>query len=209
MAQRPGPVEFPQPLLAALQAAYATPQRSYHDYAHVQAVLRHYAAVAADPGWAQPREVRLAVLYHDAVYTAGRSNNEARSARLVREHGARWLPDAGIDIDRVAELIELTARHGRLSPSDLDGDPHPDDARHFLDCDMAILGAPTAEFDAYDRGIAREYRGVMPDWLFRRNRRRFLRGLLERERIFLSDFFHRRLDVAARANLRRVLGDAG
>jgi len=30
--------------------------------------------------------------------------------------------------------------------------------------------------------------------------------LLARERIFLSDFFHQRLDAAARDNLRRALG---
>ena len=56
-------------------------------------VLRHYDAVAAGPGWAQPAEVRLAVLYHDAIYEAGRRDNEARSAELAVAHIARWLPD--------------------------------------------------------------------------------------------------------------------
>ena len=73
---------------------------------------------------------------------------------------------------------------------------------------MAILGADAATFDAYDRAIAEEYRGRVPGWLYRINRRRFLRGLLGRERIYLSTFFHERLDLAARANLRRVLGNA-
>jgi predicted metal-dependent HD superfamily phosphohydrolase len=45
----------------------------------------------------------------------------------------------------------------------------------------------------------------MPGWLFQFNRRRFLRGLLARERIFLSPWFHQHLDAAARANLKRVL----
>ena len=79
------------------------------------------------------------------------------------------------------------------------------DAALFLDCDMAILGAGPAVFDAYDRGIAAEYRGKVPGWLFRLNRRRFLKGLLARERIFLSDFFHARLDAQARINLRRAV----
>ena len=194
------PLVLPPAQQAALEAAYATPPRAYHDFAHVAAVLRHYRDVAAGPGWRQPAEVWLAVLYHDAVYEPGQGDNEARSALLAREHMARWLPDAGIDVDRVAQLVELTARHGQLQPDDVDGD-----AALFLDCDMAILGAPPAAFDAYDHGIAAEYRGRVPAFVYRLNRRRFLKALLARERIFLSDFFHARLDAQARANLRRAL----
>lgn len=199
------PLRLPDGQRLALEAAYATPQRTYHDYGHVRSVLRHYDDVAADAGWKQPVEVYLAVLYHDSIYEAGRSDNEERSAQLARDHIAQWLPDAGIDAGRVAFLVALTAGHGQLVASDLDDDAHPEDARRFLDCDMAILGALAAEFDAYDRGIAAEYRGRVPGWRFKRNRRRFLRALLGRERIFLSDYFHDRLDAAARTNLHRTL----
>jgi predicted metal-dependent HD superfamily phosphohydrolase len=185
---------------AALREAYATPPRAYHNFAHVKEVLRHYGEVASGPGWEQPEEVRLAVLYHDAIYEAGRKDNEARSAELALEHMARWLPDRSIDASRVAELINLTARHGALAPGDVDRD-----AALFLDCDMAILAADEATFAAYDRGIAAEYRGHVPTWLFRLNRRRFLKGLLAKERIFLSDWFHERLDANARINLRRAV----
>ena len=70
---------------------------------------------------------------------------------------------------------------------------------------MAILGAEPRAFDAYDRGIAEEYRGHIPGFLFRLNRKRFLKGLLARERIYLSDWFHQRYDAQARANLRRAI----
>ena len=110
-----------------------------------------------------------------------------------------------MDANRVAELIVFTARHGKFTPDDFAGDAVPADAMHFLDCDMAILGAEPAVFDAYDRGIAAEYRGHVPAWLFKLNRRRFLKALLARERIFLSDFFHQRLDAQARINLRRAV----
>jgi predicted metal-dependent HD superfamily phosphohydrolase len=201
------PLVLPPGQQASLEAAYAVPPRAYHDFHHVGEVLRHYQEVAAGPGWTQPREVALAVLYHDAIYEPGRSENEARSAQFAVEQIARWQPEAGIDAHRVAHLIELTARHGQFVPADFDGDPAPDDVRRFLDCDMAILGAEPAVFDAYDRGIAAEYRGTLPAWLFRLNRRRFLKALLARERIFLSDFFHARLDAQARANLRRAVNE--
>ena len=198
-------VALPALQLAEIEAAYATPPRAYHDFNHVCEVLRHVDDVAAGPGWVQPDEVRLAVLYHDAIYEAGRKDNETRSAEVALAGIARWLPDAGIDARRVAELIELTARHGSFAPEDFGNTAFADDTRHFLDSDMAILGAPPALFDAYDRAIAAEYRGHVPDWLFRINRRRFLKALLGRPRIFLSEFFHARYDAPARANLRRAI----
>jgi predicted metal-dependent HD superfamily phosphohydrolase len=72
---------------------------------------------------------------------------------------------------------------------------------------MAILGAAPEVFDAYDRGIAAEYRGRVPAWMFRLNRRRFLKTLLAKPRIYLSDFFHVRYDAQARANLRRAVNE--
>ena len=199
------PLILPSEQLAALEAAYATPPRAYHNWSHVSEVRRHFDAVAAGPGWSQPAEVQLAVLYHDAIYDAGRRDNEARSAELARGHIGRWLPASGVDAMRVVELINLTARHGQFTAGDFDADDAAADAMHFLDCDMAILGAAPAAFDAYDRGIAAEYRGHVPTWLYRLNRRRFLKALLARERIFLSDFFHVRLDAQARINLRRAV----
>lgn len=198
-------LSLPVAMIDALRSAYATPPRAYHHFGHVEAVLGHYGEVASGPGWAQPRETALAVLYHDAVYHAGAGDNEARSAELARQHIAHWLPHGAVDAGRVAELIVLTARHGRFAPADFGAGPIADDTRHFLDCDMAILGAPPETFDRYDRAIAEEYRGVAPAWLYRRKRRAFLRSLLERERIYLSDFFHARLDGAARANLTRAI----
>ena len=191
--------------LSAVEAAYASPPRAYHDFMHVREVLHHYADVAVGPGWTQPVEVYLAVLYHDAIYQPGRKDNEALSARFAMEQAAQWLPEHGIDLLRVAELINLTARHGQFSPADFGEDGFALDARHFLDCDMAILGAEPEAFDAYDRGIAEEYHGHIPGFLFRLNRKRFLKGLLARERIYLSDWFHQRYDAQARANLRRAI----
>lgn len=193
------PFDLPAAQLAEIELAHTRPARAYHNIGHVQALLHHFRDVENGPGWRQPREVALAVLYHDAIYEAGRADNESRSAQLAVEAIARWSPDQGIDAARVAELINLTARHGQLRADQLDAD-----AALFLDSDMAILGAPADVFDAYDRGIAQEYRDKVPGFLFRINRRRFLKGVLAQPRIFFSDFFHERYDAAARANLRRI-----
>ncbi len=184
----------------AIAAAYAAPPRAYHSLAHVREVIEHYRAAAIRPGWRQPREVYLAICYHDAIYVPGRTDNESLSANLARAHCAQFLSGQPIDVDRVAHLIELTARHGKLALTDLDAE-----AALFVDCDMAILGADAASFDRYDAAITEEYRGVVPGFVFRFKRRQFLRELLARPRIFLSDYGHARWDAQARLNFRRLL----
>jgi predicted metal-dependent HD superfamily phosphohydrolase len=171
--------------------AYATPPRAYHTLEHVLDVARQAYNVI----WLKPREVFCAVLFHDAVYEVGRSDNEARSAELA----ARVLQGL-VDVERVKELILLTARHGHLKPEDVDAE-----AALFLDCDMAILGASKAAFARYQQQIAQEYVPVIGEDAYRQGRQRFLQALLDQDRIFLSDFFHRRLNALARANLRSSL----
>lgn len=195
---------LPEPQRAALRSAYAEPPRAYHHFGHVLEVLGHYRDVAVGPGWHRPADVLFAVLYHDAVYVPGRSDNEAASARLAEEHLARWPPEDDVDPARVSELILLTARHGGIDRDALGQGADAEDARRFLDCDMAILAADPARFAAYDREIAEEYRAV-PRWLYRIKRRQFFKRLLASDRIYLSDHFHAALEARARANLAASL----
>jgi predicted metal-dependent HD superfamily phosphohydrolase len=184
----------PDALWQELRALHATPPRRYHTFAHVEEVLGRYDEVAAGPGWDRPDEVLLAVLFHDAIYVCGAPDNEAKSALAARAAIARWLPS--VDPDRVAALIELTARHGALTPGTLDRD-----TAHFLDCDMAILGAAPEAYRRYARLVAEEWAPVMPPAAFRAGRRAFLERLLAGPAIYLSDFFAGRLEAQARANI--------
>jgi predicted metal-dependent HD superfamily phosphohydrolase len=199
LAPLPEGLCLPAELRASLREAYASPPRAYHHFGHVLEVAASYREVAQEVGWEQPREVFLAVLYHDAVYEAGRKDNEARSAQEARRAIARWLSNQDLDAARVVALIELTARHGKLTPDDVGRDE-----ALFLDCDMAILGATPTRFDAYETAIAEEYAAV-PRPMYLSGRRAFLQRVLEKPRIFLSPFFHERLDARARSNLRRAL----
>ncbi len=196
---RPMAPELPAELLERAQQAYRSPPRAYHSWGHVEEVLRWVEVVSRGPGWKQSREVMLAAIFHDAVYVAGRKDNEDRSAALASAEVKRAFPAGPVDTARIEALIRLTARHGALTPADVDPQ-----AALFLDCDMAILGAAPADFDAYDAQIREEY-ATVPGVLYSMGRRRFLRRLLEAPRIFLSEFFHARLDAQARENLRRAL----
>jgi len=195
------PVEIPDDVSRRLAAAYGEPHRAYHDARHLDEVLGWFDAIAAEGGWLRPAEVYVAMLFHDAVYDVARKDNEARSAAWAREALAGHPAWAAIDADRVAHLILLTARHASLTPADVAGDR---DAARFLDCDMAIVGAPAARFDEYERAIAVEY-GSVPRDAFRAGRRAFLERLAAAPRIYLDDWMHARLDAAARGNLARAI----
>jgi predicted metal-dependent HD superfamily phosphohydrolase len=179
--------------LRELEDAYAEPHRVYHTAAHVADVLALYDEVADSVGWRSPAEVYVASVFHDAVYVPGARDNETRSAAWARRAG---LP---VDSDRVAALIELTAKHGTLASREVDRD-----AALFVDCDMAILGASADTFDSYDAAIAREY-SLLPHDVYRTGRRAFLTRLANAPRIFQSNYFHVRLDQAARVNIARAL----
>jgi predicted metal-dependent HD superfamily phosphohydrolase len=194
------PLLLPAEMWAELEAAYQTPLRAYHNIQHVHEVTAHYQNVAASVGWQNPKEVYLAVLYHDAIYQAGRKDNEARSAELALLAIEKYLANEFIDIVKVKNLIELTAKHGHLHSTILD-----QDIQHFLDCDMAILGSEPTQFLAYDKAIASEYRGKLPGWMFQFYRRKFLRGLLDSPRIYLSDFFFESHEATARVNIAALL----
>ena len=129
---------FPAGMLAAVVTAYERPPRAYHHFGHIEEVLTIYRSLR----WERPIEVHLAILYHDAVYEAGRSDNEERSAQLARVEISRWLPDRGIDLPWVEKLIVLTAQHGRIERASI-----TNEEAQFLDCDMAILGAPAARYE--------------------------------------------------------------
>jgi predicted metal-dependent HD superfamily phosphohydrolase len=179
-------------VLFELVSAYSAPDRHYHNVAHVGDCLRK--ADEARAFLTDFRAVAAALFFHDAVYDPTRSDNEERSADLAERHlRAMGLPDPFIAT--VRDLI-LDTRHV-TSPTTGDG-------RYVVDIDLSILGAPPAEFDAYERAIRREYAHV-PDDAFRAGRSRILHSILDRPRIYGTDFFRDLYEAPARANLTRSL----
>jgi predicted metal-dependent HD superfamily phosphohydrolase len=188
-------------VLADLRNRYAEPHRHYHTWVHIEALL----------GWFgqrrdhlhDPLSVELAILFHDAVYDPTRSDNEAGSARLLRDAD---LPDLDDTVRaRALRMIEATARHEM--PEGLDA-PDRNDMAEFLDMDLSILGARTDVFDAYEQAIRREY-AFVPEALYREARRGILQRFLERDRLYFSDWGRERFEAVARANLAASIAALG
>ncbi|WP_310391591.1 hypothetical protein [Hymenobacter sp.] len=172
-----------------LAAAYDGPGRHYHTLRHIENLLSRLDAVPLRDA----PVVQLAVWFHDAVYHALRTDNEARSAAQALAF-LRETSLAPARQQRVAFLIERTADHTRPQP--------PDDADllAFLDADLSILGASEADYWAYARQVRREYRRV-PALLYRPGRRQVLAKLLAAPVLFQTPDGRAELDAAARRNL--------
>jgi predicted metal-dependent HD superfamily phosphohydrolase len=185
------------PLRAELAAAYATSSRHYHDLRHIETLLG-LAAACAD-AIADRDVVEAAIWFHDAIYDTRRRDNEERSAALAE---ARLAAAADAQrIARIAAMIRATAGH---VPPDFADAAATHDGALFLDMDLAILGSPAADFDAYDAAVRREYDWVgEPQW--RQGRRAVLAGFLARKAIYATARFQTTHEVPARYNLARAL----
>ena len=189
----------PPSLAMQVEAWYGAPARHYHGLAHLVTFLDCWrdAITARVPGaHDDPVTFAAAVLLHDAIYDARRSDNEAASAALARTVLPRHFPAA--DLRQVEALILATATHAFARP---DAEALPEAMALFLDCDLAALGADPATYVAYAHGVAAEYIPVVGRWRYRFGRGRFLRQLARRPRLYHTAYFHAARDAAARRHL--------
>ena len=179
--------ELTDTLLAELQAGYGHPARHYHNEKHIIAMLNGAAGLEFN----DPDMARLAIVFHDVIYDPTRSDNEHRSADLLKDRLAGQItPDRVI---KAAGIIAATAGH---QPSD----DHDTDL--VLDLDMAILGQPWAVYLSYAQGVMAEYLPHIGDAAWRQGRiSLFIDPTLAREDIFITDHF-RTLETQARENLQ-------
>jgi predicted metal-dependent HD superfamily phosphohydrolase len=179
--------------LARLLAAYGAPERHYHGLQHLANLFEQVAPFPQHDGVV----VRLAIWFHDAVYNALGSDNEAKSA----EWALAFLQETTLEPARqarVTDFIRRTQDHTQPQP------PHDTDLLLFLDADLSILGAPEAAYWDYARQVRREYQ-LVPDELYRPGRRKVLARLLEAPVLFHTPALHEALDVPARCNLQAEL----
>ena len=189
--ERVGGLAGPDAAWRSLDAGYGEAGRHYHDWRHVAALLAGHDAVRTLPDFVglDADAIDLAIFFHDAVYDPGRQDNEALSAALLADSAGAA---SAKPIKRVAvEMILATAAHG----------PSTDPAtRLLLDLDLAILGAPRPDYETYAAAIRREYAAI-PDAAWRLGRAAVLDRFLTRARLYQTDHFRARFEVAARANL--------
>ena len=183
----------PDPKLhAELIARYSEPHRKYHTLQHLEECFSKFEDVRAVAE--HPAEIELALWFHDAIYNVKRRDNEKKSADWARKSAlAAATPEDACD--RVHALVMAT-RHKAV--------PTGTDAELLVDVDLSILGAAPERFDEYERQVRQEYAWV-PDFIYRRERRKILKEFLARPRIFSSAPFRDRYEQQVRSNISRSL----
>ena len=187
-------------VIESAYAAYQSPERHYHTWAHVMACVQQLRTIPCE----RPRIVWVALLFHDAVYVAGRSDNEARSAQLAREVLGANKSLTTEELTAIEGLILATKdHHARMGVAGVD-------EAALLDIDLAILAAPRDDYIRYARQIRDEWvPAVASDAEFRIGRVAFLRRMLVAPHVYLTANGQRRWDQAARANMTWELDTLG
>lgn len=190
------PATLSESILTELQTGYGDPARHYHTQKHIVSMLKQ----AADLELKDRDVARLAIFFHDLVYDPTRSDNEQRSADLLKQRLSGFIPAERRE--RAAAIIEATAGHQATGDHDAD---------LVLDLDMAILGQAWPVYQAYAKSVMAEYLPHIGETAWRQGRiSLFLDPTLARGEIFLTDRF-KPLNDRAMENLRRekvwLIGD--
>jgi predicted metal-dependent HD superfamily phosphohydrolase len=189
---QPGAAQAPasEAVFTEIVRLYSGPERHYHNLDHLADVLR--AIDGLQHLASHPDAVRLAAWFHDAIYDPRASDNEERSAALAEERlqHLRVPPET---VAAVRRLVLLTKTHV-AEPDDRDG-------HVLLDADLAILGAPAADYKRYAGQIRREYAWV-PEAEYRAGRAAVLRRFLERPQLYFTAETHSAREERARENLQ-------
>ena len=195
----------------SLLQAWEQPHRAYHHSGHLSQMLTDLDRLYAHRTQAgsTPLALILAAWFHDAVYEGAPGEDERRSEQLAST-SLEPLVTAGLltghELQMVSLLVRATATHELPKSVDLPAGYEPADIQFFLDADMAILAADSARYRRYLRGVRSEY-SHFDDEAFRAGRTTFLRSILGRERIFLSEQALKLWEEPAQANLRAELNE--
>jgi len=172
---------------------YSEPGRNYHDLRHIEDCLDRLDEVKDFVE--NPDQLEIAIWYHDAIYDTHARDNEDESAAFVYE----ICKNSGTSLDfarNVSDLILLTTHNAM---------PENEDGKILMDIDLSILGKSPEEFDEYEEKIRQEYFWV-PEKDFNEVRaEEVLQRFLDRDSIYLTDFFREKYQTQARSNIERSL----
>ena len=182
----------PQSTFDELIEAYASPDRFYHTFVHIEDCLSIFDQAKSLA--VHPEEVELALWFHDAVYDPKRSDNEQKSAEwaegVIKQSGG-----SNDSAERVSYSILATRHQQEVTGAD---------AQLMVDVDLSILGREPDIFWSYEENIRKEYSWV-PEELFRRKRMEILSRFLEHQHIYYHRQYREMFEEKARANLKRAI----
>jgi predicted metal-dependent HD superfamily phosphohydrolase len=176
-----------------IQKAYNVKSRHYHNLLHIRQMIDssiNFSKLIQDI-----KTLRLAIFYHDIVYSAKSDKNEEKSAKLaqkeLKELGYHWPL-----IEKCTSYIMASKTHTTHNgDSDLD---------YFIDFDLEKLGAPWPEYLEYSKQIRKEY-SIYPDVIYKPGRKKALLHFVNRPQIYKTKSFIDKLEENARQNMLKEI----
>jgi predicted metal-dependent HD superfamily phosphohydrolase len=174
-----------------IEDEYSDPSRHYHNLLHLESLILELIPVKARfTNWSV---VVFAVVYHDIVYKAIKSDNEEKSAQLaVQRLNGIAVPEESVD--RCRKFILSTKSHEKAD----------EEVDLFTDADLSVLGRTPDEYRLYAAQVRKEY-SIYPDFLYNPGRKKVLLHFLGMRTIYKTSFFRDKYETRARENMQAEL----
>jgi len=181
-----------EPIFQALINAYNESQRYYHTLGHINHCLDQFDQVSHL--LKQPDAVELSIWYHDIIYHPGAADNEQRSADTFKQQTDSLFP---LEFCNVIYAQIMATLHDQSEILD-------HDTRYLVDIDLSGFALPWPEFIQDGENIRHEMKS-QTDAVFDAKQKSFYLYLLDRPRIYLSEYFFDKYEAKARQNIKDKL----
>lgn len=162
---------------------YNSSGRYYHTVQHILEMLNQIGNDYVN------LHLTLAIIFHDIIYDPKSNTNEEDSCAEFDK-----LDMSSNHKKIVKELIMVTKTHNS------DGSVLQN---FMIDLDLAILGSDEIRFNEYERQIRQEY-SFVSDEIYKIGRIDFIKKMLARPNIYLSQEFKDKYEVQAKSNLEKL-----
>ena len=180
-------------LFSELEIKYTDKKRYYHNFNHISDMLDF--SEKFEKSIENYDDLCFAIWYHDVIYEVTSKNSEEKSAEFAGKHLKKInYPN----IENVKYLIKRTANHFLREENE------SQELQLLLDLDLKTLGSQPEIYFANSAAIRKEYSKI-PDILFNPGRAKFLRNMLETEKIYRNQYFIDNFEQQARENLKNEL----
>lgn len=170
---------------------YGSTSRHYHNLKHITSMFE--MLIPIEGKLKNPLAVYLAVIFHDWIYDSTKSDNEEKSAEAAKKL-LKGISDSENLREEIYQLVMCTKNH----------EPTHSDSAFLIDADLAILGAPAADYLKYSKQIRLEYAWVSENE-YREGRKKVITKFLQRTSLFHTGHFKELFEEQARFNLQAEL----
>ncbi len=177
---------------AQLVAQYTFKGRHYHNLAHLQHISNELVPLKQQ--FSDWNALVFALLYHDVIYSATASDNEAQSTVFATKI-LKSLAVPDVTLNLCEQMILATKTH-EYSPNE--------EINLFVDADLAILGQDWSVYQSYFQNVRKEY-DIYPDLLYKPGRVKVLKKNLTMPNIYKTKMFMDRYEQAARSNIQKEI----